>query len=277
MLIPSLALAQRQYRLVTAEKELLQKTLKGSITVLSELLSQAKPTVFSAGLRLKEYGIQVAEALELPNIWQIEVSALLAQIGCISLPTDILNKKYAGLELSAEEEEMWHNYPEVGARLLDRIPRLDDVTKMIRWQQKRFDEFDKELDKTEFEEVLTGAQILRAAIDFDLLIFQGRSPKKAVAQLRSRPGVYNPKVLDAFARIHFQEHVRTVSLPVHDIVVGMIAEEDIAAKNGALILPKGQEITWSILQALYNFNRQVGIIEPITVSIGPKNEKNRDS
>ena len=192
VLVPALALAQRQYRLVTAEKELLQNTLKGSITVLSELLSQAKPTVFSAGLRIKEHASHIAGRMEIPNLWQVEVAALLAQIGCISLPTDILNKKYAGLELTDEEEEMWQNYPEVGGRLLESIPRLENVTKMIRWQQMPFDSFDKEFTETEFEEVFTGAQILKAAIDFDLLLHQGNEPAEAIKTLRHQREVFNP-------------------------------------------------------------------------------------
>lgn len=267
-LVPALALAQRQYRLLTAEKELLQKTLKGSITVLSELLSQAKPTVFSAGLRIKEYAVDVARQLDLPNIWQIEVAALMAQIGCISLPTDIINKKYAGLELDVEEQAMWTQYPEVGARLLESIPRLESVTKIIRWQQKPLGEYTDTFTENEFEEVLIGAQILKGVVDFDLLLHQGNSPEKAIEQLLEQKEEYNREVLTALGRIRFQEHARTLSLGVDYITVGMIAEEDITAKNGALILPKGQEISWSVLQALYNFNRQVGIVEPIKVRTG---------
>jgi len=274
ILVPALALAQRQYRLVTAEKELLQKTLKGCVTVLSELLGQAKPTVFSAGLRIRDLASRLAATMDLPNIWQIEVAALLVQIGCISLPTDIINKKYAGLDLDREEEEMWSGYPETGARLLESIPRLENVTKMIRWQQVPFDEL-QELAATEYDEVLTGVQILKVAIDFDLETYKGNSPKASIDRLRRRKGLYNPRVLDALASIRFEEQSRTVCLTVDDIAVGMIAEEDITARNGALILPRGQEITWSVLQGLYNFNRQVGIVEPIRVRIGQEEEESQ--
>lgn len=273
-LVPALALGQRQYRLLTAEKELLQKTLKGSVTVLFELLSQANPTVFSGGLRIKELATLAAKQLELPNLWQIEVAALLAQIGCISLPSDIINKKYAGLTLDEEENTMWLGYPEVGARLLEKIPRLEGVTTMIRWQQKRFDDYDEQSSGDTFEEVLLGAQILKVAIDLDILIHQGLPVQKALNKLQDQQGAYNPNVLDALNNLNFHDHVQTLSLQVDDLSVGMIAEEDIAAKNGALILPKGQGITWSVLQALYNFNRQVGIIEPIKVRTGPNDEEN---
>ena len=267
VLVPALALAQHHYRLVHAEKELLQQTLMGSITVLSELLSQTNPTVFSSGQRIKQQASHVAVQLELPNVWQIEVAAMLAQIGCISLPSDIINKKYAGLSLDPEEEEMWARYPEIGARLLDHIPRLENVTGMIRLQQKNFDDYTRELISSEFEEVLTGAQILKAVIDLDLLLHQGYSLHKAVGTLAGDSGVYNPKVLKALAHIPVREDVRQVTLTVEDITVGMVAGEDIVAKNGALILPEGQTITWSSLQGLHNFHRKVGIIEPVKIQI----------
>ncbi|HHD56340.1 MAG TPA: two-component system response regulator, partial [Desulfobulbaceae bacterium] len=266
ILVPALALAQRHYRLINAEKELLQKTLKGSITVLSELLSQANPTVFSAGRRIQQYATHAAQKMDLPNIWQIEVAAILAQIGCISLPSDVMNKKYAGLSLDEEEEErMWADYPEIGARLLDNIPRLEGVTRMIRLQQKNFDDFDEELTSREFEEVLVGAQILKAVIDLDLLLHQGYDLRKAIALLQAGQGAYNPEVLSVLGDIPFQKNIRHVSLAIDDLAVGMIAGEDITAKNGALILPKGQKITWSSLQGLYNFNKKVGIVEPIKI------------
>jgi hypothetical protein len=47
----------------------------------------------------------------------------------------------------------------------------------------------------------------------------------------------------------------------------MIAEEDILAKNGTLLTPKGQEITWPVLRGLLNFSKQVGVREPIRVRI----------
>ena len=265
LLVPALALAQRHYRLINAEKELLQQTLMGSITVLSELLSQANPTVFSAGRRIKRYATHAAQKMDLPNIWQIEVAAMLAQIGCISLPSDVINKRYAGLPLDEEEERMWTDYPEIGARLLDNIPRLESVTKIIRRQQKNFDAFDEELKTREFEEVLVGAQILKAVIDLDLLLHQGYGLRKAIVRLQAGQGTYNPEVLAVLGDIPFQDNIRHVSLAIDDITVGMIAGEDITAKNGALILPKGQKITWSSLQGLYNFSRKVGIVEPVKV------------
>jgi response regulator RpfG family c-di-GMP phosphodiesterase len=269
ILVP--ALAQHHYRLIRAEKDLLQKTLTGSVTVLAELLSQANPTVFSAGQRIREHAGHVARSMELPNIWEVDVAALLAQIGCMSLPSDVINKKYAGLDLDGEEQAMWESYPVIGARLLEKIPRLESVTTMIRWQQRPFAAYD-DADSTA-EEVIAGSQILRSVIDFDLLRQQGLSKVKAIARMRSLAGEHNPDILDLLSTLPVRQQSDILSLPIEDLGIGMIAEEDIVAKNGTLVLPRGQRITWASLQGLLNFKRKVGILEPVRVSLPPDEDQ----
>lgn len=268
LFITSLALAQRQYRLITAEKELLQKTLNGCVNVLSELLSLANPMAFSSGVRFKNYVVQIAQKLELPNLWQYEISALMSQIGCMTLPGEVLGKVYAGQELNGDESSMYTAHPSVGAKLLEQIPRLENVTKIIAMQQMRFDEYDEEINSEEIEEVLLGAQILKTVSDFDRHIFQGKSSIKALQALQKDKRAYNPKILEALAGIKVENQSTILALNVADVTVGMIVAENIIARNGTLITPKGQRISWSILQGLQNFSKQVGVIEPVKMDIG---------
>ncbi len=266
--ITSLALALRQHRLITAEKELLQKTLKGCVNVLSELLGVANPLAFSSGLRIKNYVFRIAEALELPNTWQYEIAALMSQIGCITLPGDVLSKVYAGHELTSTEREMYENHPLTGAALLEKIPRLENITKMIELQQKRYNEYTDAIKKSQFEDVIKGAQILKAVIDLDLQLFRGIGRDEALLWLRKQKNCYNPEVLDVLETIDVGSQGQLLSLNVSHITDGMVADEDIMAKNGVMIIPKGQTITRTLLQGLINFSMQVGVVEPIRVQIG---------
>jgi response regulator RpfG family c-di-GMP phosphodiesterase len=268
----ALALALRQHRLIIAEKELLHKTLKGSIHVLSELLSVANPLAFSAGIRIRDAVVQIATTLHLPNQWQYEVAALMSQIGCITLPTDILNKVYAGVAMTREERELFRNHPLVGASLLEKIPRLENVTRMIALQQQHFDEGGAASGRPELDEVVMGAQILRVVIDFDRYLSRGMSRGEAFGALRKRIGVYNPKVLAALTAVKFEEQRQVLSLSVAQVSVGMVAVEDIVTANNVLIIPKGLTITWPMLQGLQNFSKKVGVVEPVRVMIGQTRE-----
>ena len=264
----SLEAAIRQYRLITAEKELLNQTLKGSVRVLCELLSLANSTAFSCGYRIKEIVLRIAEKLRLDRLWQYEIAALMSQIGCVTIPDDILRKIQAGGDLSQREEHMYRNHPGIGAKLIGTIPRLEHVAAMIHHQMLSFDAYNEEPGLSLTEEERMGAQILKAVIDHDFLLLQGSSHLEAVRSLKERFGVYNPQVLNILAEHDVTaERVRIVTLNFEDIIPGMVADEDILAKNGALIIPRGQEITWSVIQGLNNFLEHIGIRDPIRVRV----------
>lgn len=265
-LVMALVLAERQYRLITAEKELLDQTLKGAITVLSELLSFANPIAFSSGLRIKNLVVHLSQQLHLPNLWQFEIAALLSQIGCVTLPHDILQKFYAGQPLDPEEESMYRNHPQVGSKLLEKIPRLGMVAEIIAHQLWPYSAF-KDGSKLS-EDVIAGAQILKIAIDFDTVLHRGASRGEALQQLKESEALYNPEILRLLAGLRLEvEQEKILSVDIRGVSVGMIVEKNIMAANGVLLIPKGQEVTWSILQGLKNFSQQVGIQEPIIVRV----------
>jgi hypothetical protein len=137
---------------------------------------------------------------------------------------------------------------------------------MISGQLRPYHEFTEELSAD--EDVATGAQILHVALDYDLLLFRGKKHHEAVKELFADKGMYNPEILNMLQKVKLVgENARIVSLRVQDISIGMIAEEDIVAKNGILLTPKGQEITWPVMQGLLNFSRQVGVREPVRVRL----------
>lgn len=266
-MITSLALAVRQHKLLTAEKELLDKSLKGSISLMAELLSLANPTAFSSGYRIKPIVKHIVEELELPNSWQYEVAALMSQIGCITLPSDILQRLQAGLSISDEEQEMYVNHTKIGSGLIKKIPRLEKVAEIIEHQLRRFDSA-SEADTLE-PEVMIGTEILRASIDYDLYRQQEFDHLQAIGLMRKNNVMYNTNIIDILEKQKPQRIQTSVShLSFKDVVPGMIAGEDVFAKNGTLLVPKNQEISRSILQSLINFKKHIGVQEPICVFTG---------
>ena len=90
----------------------------------------------------------------------------------------------------------------------------------------------------------------------------------ALSWMRKQKHCYNPEVLDALETFEPENRGQILSLNVSHISDGMVAAEDVMAKNGVMIIPKGQIITPPLLQGLRNFSMQVGVVEPIRVQIG---------
>jgi response regulator RpfG family c-di-GMP phosphodiesterase len=262
IMVPALALALRHYRLITAEKELLNETLRSSIGVMSELLTLANATAFSLGPRIKPMVIKLAEALGLFPAWQYEVSASMSQLGCITMPNDLMHKVHAGIRLSGEEWQTYRKHPNTAGRMISQIPRLEKVTEIIVNQLTEYGNYE---DDTE-EDVALGGQILKVAIEYDLLRQQDVKHDKALRIMRRRKGWYNPAILALVEKIKPPKRkVEIKNVRFKNIVAGMIADVDVMAKNGTLLIPKDQKITWSIIESLANFVRHVGIEEPIRV------------
>jgi len=265
----TLEAAIEQYRLVTAERDLLEKTLHGSVKVLTEVLSLVHPAAFSRASRIHRYVRHMALEMKLPNAWQVEVAAMLSQIGCITLEPEALDRLYVGEELSDGEQKMFSAHPEVGRDLLANVPRLGPVAQMIERQTMGYAEQLKTADEDKCGEVIIkGAQMLHAAIDLDRLVTRGRSHEEALARMRLDIDEYWPACIDALATFKLTEGEADIRIvKAAELFSTMVVDQDVRARNGLLLLSKGQEVTPSVMGRLKAFALKIGITEPIRVLV----------
>jgi response regulator RpfG family c-di-GMP phosphodiesterase len=289
-LLGALTAGVRQYRLVMAEKELLEKTLAGCIKMLADVLSLVSPAAFSRAVRVQRWVQRLATALGIEDAWQLEVAALLSQTGCVMLPESILAKVCSGAELTPEESALYKAHPKVGRDLIASIPRLEAVAAIIAYQEKGFDGSGVPDDGKRGQEIPLGARILKVALDFDELEYQGLPGRKALARMQHRPGRYDPAVLDVLtglvlvdARMEIKElSLRDLMAPLEITantdptharngtygggqLAPMVLAEDMLSNKGVLMLSRGQKITLALLQRLRNLACGSVIREPIRV------------
>ena len=88
--------------------------------------------------------------------------------------------------------------------------------------------------------------------------------------MQKRHGIYNPQVLTALENLRMEKIDRREVLKkvrMSELKVGMIFDENIKAKNGLLLAPKGQEVTYTVLMRLRNLSSGIGIVEPFRVRV----------
>ena len=66
----------KQHDLITAEHELLQQTLSGSIKVLLDIVRLSDSTLVGNPVRLRDLARAVALELKVPMVWRIELAAV---------------------------------------------------------------------------------------------------------------------------------------------------------------------------------------------------------
>ncbi|RKZ06160.1 hypothetical protein DRQ05_05230 [bacterium] len=265
VLIKAIDASIEQYRLITAERELLEKTLQGSVKVLTEVLSLVNPVAFSRTFRLKRYVHHICGKLNIQNEWQFDIAAMLSHIGCITLDNVVLEKVYAGQELTSEEAEAYSSHPDIGGKILENIPRLESVAAIIRNQFKPVSEIESSGDS---DDIVLGSKMLRAAVEFDRLITRGESVRAAIAELKENPDQFAPEIVDAMSDIDIGPGEMTVkSVMVSELGRGMVLDEDVRSKEGILLVAKGQEVSISVLERLKRFSAKGEVEEPIRVLI----------
>lgn len=261
----TLEAALDQYRLITAERELLHRTLMGSVTMLTEILSAVYPAAFSRSFRIKRYVMLLAHAIGMQDAWQLEAAGILSQIGCMTLPLANAVQAHSA-ELLEDNSYLFSRHPIAAADFLRRIPRLEITAEIVALQQKPYREYDPEVEGIDGGLVAVGGQILHAAIDLERLIRRGSRFRDAIQELRGWEGEYNPTLLDALeaAGEPLTDWV-PVSVNVVDLDTSMVADEDIRARNGMVLVAKGEQLTYPLRERVRSFATAVGIVEPVRV------------
>jgi len=265
--------AAEQHRLITAERELLEKTLKGSIKALTEILSLANPLIFGRATRLKQHAAELVAGLGVPFSWEIEVAVMLSQIGCIVLSAANNEKLYYGRALSPEEIESTQCVPTLSRQLLESIPRLDSVRAILDAQDYSFDGLNSPRGAARGEAIPLGGRVLRLVGDYDFLEAGGTAPAVAISILQGRKGRYDPKLLDTLSRVKNKDASPGVGeISLASLQPGMLLVQDVMATAGQLLVPRGHEVTPALLARLRNL-ASGSVREPIVVFV-PGQAKN---
>lgn len=247
----------RQHALITAERDLLENTLRGSIKALAEVLSLTNPEVFGRTTRQKHLMTRLATALKLPDIWQLESVALLSQMGCVTIPEELVKRRAGGYHLSAEDLQEFVTHAKVGADLLAAIPRMDVIAESVRYQERNFDGTGYPADGPSGEDIPLGARLMRVILDFDAFESSGASSAEALGRLKQQQGHYDPAILAALESLLGQGAIETpVLTSIGSLTDVMILADDVRTSTDVLLVAKGQEATSSVRRHLQNFLSQ---------------------
>lgn len=255
------------YRSRHAEKEILEETLKGAVKALTDTLAVAQPTAFSRAARITRTVSEVATKLGVAS-WEIEVAALLAHLGTVSLPPRVLDKLDAGRLLDEDEQEMVERTPALAAGLIAAVPRLGDVAEAVAAQRCRFDGKGRPSAEPRGLDIPLAARLLKAAVDFDTLSSQRLSAPAAFTHMRKDAGAYDPRVLKALESCFTDDGGEDIprEVSIEEMVTGMILLEDVVALRGTVLLGRGSIVTETTLQRLHNYTARETVSGPFIVS-----------
>jgi CheY-like chemotaxis protein len=254
-LMRAIEAALEQHRLINAERVLLEQTLHGSIKALTDVLALVDPISFGRANRIKRLVSELCNQLNVQERWQVEVAAMLSQLGYITLPSETVEKLERGLGLDAREQQMVAKLPSVTEQLLGNIPRLEPVRELLAGLLRKHSlRASLARDDMRTPDNRKAAAILRVAVDYDAMDTRGVKPAAIIAELRSRVNRYDDAVLEALGTLRAQptESGAGRQVQLAALRVGMVFADDVRSKTGILLAARGFEVTEGFIERVHN-------------------------
>jgi CheY-like chemotaxis protein len=256
----ALVAGAEQHALVTAERDIMERTLAAVVISLGEVLALAEPALFERAMVVKLYVGRVVRHLGLEGAWQIEVAAALHTLGLIALPTELARRGQNYVPVTLNEKRLLEGHPETARRILSAIPRLEDVASIVAQQGS---------DAPQGAEwVQRGARLLRLAIRVEARVSRGVRLEEVLEAMSAVANAEDRTFLDALrADSADAEQMEQRSLRVRELQPRMILDEDVKTIDGTLVLQAGHELSAIVIERLRQFASSRGLAEPIQVRV----------
>ncbi len=257
----SILVGIQQHQLITGEKELLEKTLKGSIQVMMDVMGMTNPLAFNKTRRVQHIVVHMAAFFHLEEQWKYELAAMLSLLGSVIVPVPVLEKYLAGRELTQEEAEIIRSFPKTGQALLNSIPRMGSVAEIIGNQLKIINPPYMNTISGK-DPVETGVLLLKMAFEFDSYLTGGVAKPEAIRRFISNnndAAVFAECLMRLELAGGDDINLNTTFIDIVDLKDGMVLAENIYSQSGMLVVGEHCIVNATIRLRLLNFSRQ-GII-----------------
>lgn len=204
-----LAESRQQAKQIEAAYAELEITYDRTLTALMSALDARDRETEGHSTRVSRLACLLGEAVGLSGhqLKALERGALLHDIGKIGISDTILHKPG---KLTSEEWRLMRIHPDIGARIVEGIPFLQDTLPVIRYHHERWDGSGYPVGLKE-EDIPIQARIFAVADVFDALTSkrtyrEKSTAEEALAYLREHAGIlFDPEIVEALAGIPYTE------------------------------------------------------------------------
>ena len=203
--------SRQQAKEIEAAYAELEVTYDRTLTALMSALDARDRETEGHSTRVSRLTCLLGEAIGLngAQLKALERGALLHDIGKIGITDKILHKPGT---LTAEEWKTMRVHPDIGARIVEGIPFLQDTLPIIRYHHERWDGSGYP-DGLKNHEIPVQARIFAVADVFDALTsrrsYRNRStPEEAIEYIKEQSGVlFDPRIVEALTRVPYRQFI----------------------------------------------------------------------
>lgn len=249
----------------------LRNSLLGSIRVLAELTEMHSKVIGSHGQRVASICRQLASLLEMTggDLVQLEIAAILHDIGKIGIPAEIARKRDAAL--TAQERAVMELHPARGDAIVRMVPNLAMAATLVRHHHERIDGRGYP-DRLVGDQIPLGSRIIAVASAYDNILnsrehFENVTPTQALYVLEQlATGRFDPRVIDALRKYvtaggDTNQQGAEIEIRLRELRVGMKLSRELKTTRGVLLLPKDCVMNAEHLSRVRTFQESEPIVD----------------
>ena len=210
--------SRQQAKQLEAAYAELEITYDRTLTALMSALDARDRETEGHSTRVSRLACLLGEKIGLANyqVKALERGALLHDIGKIGISDTILHKPG---KLTDDEWRIMRIHPDIGARIVEGIPFLQETLPVIRYHHERWDGSGYPVGLKE-DDIPIQARIFAVADVFDALTssrtYRNKSsPDEAMQYLKEQSGsLFDPDIVEAFARLPYTDFIQGKRIPV---------------------------------------------------------------
>ncbi|MFP6900457.1 MAG: response regulator [Opitutales bacterium] len=242
--------ALEQYRLVRAEKDLLEETLNGAVRALTAILGASKPLFFGRSQRVKMMAFKLADEMDVNEPWRLELASIFAYLGYVGLPDEVQEEVYHHKVLPDEVQKIIKGFPSFISDILGEIPRLEEIAHIILHIE---DDYNPEVpDEKDIRKL---ASLMRLSQHYDRYATEGHVSTQIFETLQSRKDIYLPGSLDALSQLYDldRDNTQIEHISPDCLEPGMQVAENLRLPNGLLVAPRGTVVDRHFVRIIQNY------------------------
>jgi len=248
-----------QHRAHKLERDLLQRTLNGAIHVLTDIIAAIDPVAFQRASTLRSVVGRAGAVLKLDATWRVELAAMVLDLGVVTLPADVAKRHLRAGALTPEERAITASIPQISARLIGHIPRLEEVARIL-----------ESLSAPAAANEPLDTALLRVGSAYVRSLGRELGPSAALASMRASRPPYDPRVLDAIAEAVVGPDdaagaAAKLDVTLADLRPSMVLAAPIHLTDGRPLLSAGTMINSVTLERVRNHAKLHGVREPIRI------------
>ena len=206
-----LAESRRQAREIEASYEVLEETYDQTLKALMSALDARDRETEGHSMRVSQLACLLGEKIGLNSdqLKALERGALLHDIGKIGISDTILHKPG---KLTDDEWKIMRMHPEIGARIVERIPFLQESMSVVRYHHERWDGSGYPLGLKGMD-IPIQARIFAVVDVFDALTskrsYRTKSvPDEAIQYLRDGSGIlFDGEIVETLSQLPYNNYI----------------------------------------------------------------------